>query len=413
VADRIPDPIYAKEFLERKLNVKTDDWDDLKHGEHSHAFTVAHSIEANILDDLHGLLNKAMANGESFGTFKKGALEAMAKEGWYGGAGHTKDEKGYVNWRLRIIYDTNMRTAFAAGRERQQKEHADMRPIWVYKSKLVGKNRREEHIALHDKAFRHDDPFWDAYYPPNEWGCECSVTTKSVSGAERDRNEILKSDPDGNPPAMADRNGNAVDWGKFAGKTWNYNPGTEALSPNFGKYKNLAKIKMDDGLTALRHVINRYVKDMSETRMSQGQFNQLINRMEKGEYKTKGIPYQVGNLSGDQFEAILKAGIGDSKIMASDTQIYHGTISKNNDQRIPASLYASLYEAFQNPDEIFEEVKPARPNQGRVFHFVRDTKDGKKIKVLLFQRTPWLALRVQTMGWSTYVYTGTGYKKIW
>jgi hypothetical protein len=413
LADRIPEPIYAKEFLERKLNVKTDAWDDLKHGEHSHAFTVAHSIEANILDDIHGLLNKAMANGESFNTFKKGLFEAMEKHGWYGGAGHTKEDKKYLNWRARVIYDTNFKTSLAAGRERQQKEHADMRPIWVYQSKLVGKNRRQEHIALHDKAFRYDDPFWDTYYPPNEWGCECSVTTKSVSGAERDGIELLKSGSDGNPPPMRDREGNPVDWGKFAGKTWNYNPGAEMLAPSFGKYKNLSEIRMDDGLTALRHVINRYVKDMSETRMSQGQFSHLISRMEKGEYKTKGILYQVGNLTGDQFEAMLKAGIGDSKIMASDTRIYHGTISKNNDQRIPASMYTALYETFQNPNEIYEEVKALHPNQGKVFHFVRDTKDGKKIKVLLLQRTPGLALRVQTMGWATYVYTGANYKKIW
>jgi len=411
VDDRIPEPIYAKEFLERKLNVETDAWNDLKYGEHSHAFTVAHSIDANILDDFHGLLNKAMANGESFGAFKKGALEAMAKEGWYGGAGHSKDEKAYINWRLRVIYDTNMKTAFEAGRYRQQKEHADMRPIWVYISKLVGKYRREDHIALHGKAFLHDDPFWNEFYPKNGWNCECTVVTKSVSGAERDGIEILKSDSEGNPPAMVDRNGNAVDWNKFAPEEWKYNPGREALAPNFGKYKNLAGIRMDDNKTALRHVINRYVKDMSGTRMSQGQFSLLIDRMEKGEYKTKEILYQVGNLSGDRFDAMLKAGVGDSKIMASDTQIYHGTISKNNDQRIPTSLYTALYETFQNPEEIFEEEKP-RQSQGRVFHFVRDTKDGKKLKVVLFQRTPKLALRVQTMGWSTYVYTDADYKKI-
>jgi uncharacterized protein with gpF-like domain len=78
-----------------------------------------------------------------------------------------------------------MRIAYAAARYREQLENAKSRPIWVYLSKIHGKNRRQEHIALHNKAFRYDDPFWNTYYPPNGWGCQCRVTTKSEHGAGR------------------------------------------------------------------------------------------------------------------------------------------------------------------------------------------------------------------------------------
>jgi hypothetical protein len=412
MSDRIPEPKEAMRFLSRKIKVPTDRWDDLKWGEHAHAFTVAHSTEADVLNDIHGLLNKAVASGEAFGTFKKGMLAAMEKSGWYGGDGHGKDEKKYINWRIRIMYDTNMRTAFSAAHYRKQLDGAELRPVWVYVSKLVGDNRRQEHIALHGKAFRYDDSFWDTYYPPNGWGCECSVTTKSESGAERDGVDVLESNADGNPPALTDKDGNAIDWRTFGDPTWKFNVGKEALAPNFQKYKNLADIRMDDGRTALRHVIDRYRDDMDETRLSQGQFKMLVDRMGKGEYEYRDILYQVGNLDVARHEAMMKAGLGDSKVMASDRRIQHGTIDKNNAQRVPETLYGDLYQMLQMPEGIYEERSPERPRNGRAFHFVKDTKDGKTLMAIL-RCLGGTALRVVTMGWATYEYPEGMYKKIW
>jgi hypothetical protein len=413
VADNFPPPEEAMRFLSRKQIIPTDKWDDLKHGEHSHGFTVAHSCEADILNDIHGLLKKAQENGEAFGTFRSGMLNLMEAKGWYGGNGHTKDDTKYINWRIRIIYNTNMRTAYSAARYRSQLEAADLRPIWVYKSMLTGKNRRQEHIALHNKAFRYDDPFWNTYYPPNGWECKCSVETQSESGAEKRHLDILKSGPEGNPPALTEADGTAVDWEKFAGKTWNYNGGEEALAPDFSKYQDLKEIRMDDGRTALRHIIDRYREDMDQTKMSAGQFAMLINRMEKGETRPKEILYQVGNLAGDRFNVLLDAGISDSKIMLTDKQLYHAIVDKNNEQKIPGRLYEELYETLQKPEMIYEETNLEHKSQGRAFHFVKDTKDGKKLKVVLLQRIRGLALKIITMGWSTYEYTDAKYKKLW
>lgn len=167
MADRFPEPTEAKRYLSRKAVVETEDWDDLKWGEHAHAFTVAHSRNAAVLDDIFGLLNKAMDGGESYETFRKGMRDLMEKKGWYGRQDKGPDDEGYINWRTKLIYHVNMRTAYEAGRYRQQLRGAELRPIWVYKSKLVGSNRRQDHVALHDKAFRYDDPFWDANRPPN------------------------------------------------------------------------------------------------------------------------------------------------------------------------------------------------------------------------------------------------------
>jgi hypothetical protein len=65
----IPEPTLAIRFLERKNLVPTDKWDDLKWGEYAHAFTVAHSVEADILNTLHGLMKDAIKNGEAYGSW--------------------------------------------------------------------------------------------------------------------------------------------------------------------------------------------------------------------------------------------------------------------------------------------------------------------------------------------------------
>ena len=158
-----PVPRKAIEFLAKKIKVETEKWDDLKWVEHAHAFTVAHSSGAGVLDTIHRLMNKADAEGISFNEFRNGMLDAMKEKGWYGGAGHTADEEKYINWRIGVIYDTNMRTAYAQANYREQLEGAELRPVWVYQSQLTGANRRQEHIELHGKAFRYDDSFWDTY----------------------------------------------------------------------------------------------------------------------------------------------------------------------------------------------------------------------------------------------------------
>jgi SPP1 gp7 family putative phage head morphogenesis protein len=383
MADRFPRPVEAERFLERRINTPTVNWDDLKWGEHAHAFTAAHSCEANILDDIHGLLNKAMSAGGSYQAFRDGMLDAMDKAGWYGGNGHTKDDKDYINWRIKIIYDTNMRTAYAAARYRRQLQDADSRPVWVYLSKLVGANRRPEHLGLHGKAFRYDDPFWDTYYPPNGWGCECSVTTKSESGAKRAGITVEDSETMNLPE---------ID------PTWSYNPGREALAPNFNKFTALPKDIVKEAQAA-------YSRDMQNTRMTEGEFNTLLRRASEPDFKSLNIMYQVGTLEERRFTALQKTGVRDAKVMAGDKQLWHGTGDKVNRQKISERLFNELYNQLQEPETIYEEN--VKNKFYRVFHFVKDTKDGKKLKILLHLtklKDTAIALQVRTMGHANYQY---------
>lgn len=312
MSDTIPYPEIAHKFLEKKINVPTDKWDELKWGEHAHAFTVAHSNEAAVLDTIHGLLNEAMQHGLSFQDFRNGLLDMMSAKGWYGGTGHTEDEKQYINWRIGLIYDVNMRCAYEAERYRNRLIGAKLRPIWVYRHDPAVSSPRAEHVALDGKAFRYDDPFWDTYNPPNGWGCRCYVTTMSEHEAEKAELSIEHSDDFGSPPDIAGVNWNAFD------SMWKYNPAREALAPNFRKYKNLAKIKAEDGRSVLSHITETYRKAMEDTKLTKGEFNVLAKRINKNDYTPQHILYQVGNLEAERFDTMQDIGVADCKIMTTD-----------------------------------------------------------------------------------------------
>lgn len=114
-------------------------------------------------------------------------------------------------WRARIIYDTNLRTAYMAGRWQQlmdsglpylQYHCPQWRPFLTIEHECEGDllendeqedgacdtTRRQccdEHCCWDGLVLRADDPWWVTHYPPNGFGCQCSVTGESEYGVMR------------------------------------------------------------------------------------------------------------------------------------------------------------------------------------------------------------------------------------
>jgi hypothetical protein len=153
---------------------------------------------------------------------------------------------------------------------------------------------------------------------------------------------------------------------------------------------------------------------MDGTRMTEGEFKTLAKRANEEGCKPLDILYQAGNLEAERYGTLRKAGIPDSKIMATDRDLRHGTGAKTDRQKIPESLFDEIYKLLQEPEMIYEENKGDRPY--KTFHFVKDMKDGKKLKIVLYQRKlkdGFTSLKITTMGYGDYEYTGKKYKKIW
>lgn len=170
----------ALAFLRAKLNLPTQRWDDLLGAAHDRAFVVAGAMQADLLADLRDAVDKAIADGTTFESFKKDFERVVAERGWTGWTG--EDTKAGRAWRARTIYDTNLFTSYSAGRYQQMKEVAATRPYWRYRHSPASVVPRAEHLAWDGVILRHDDPWWTTHYPPCGWGCKCYVETL----AERD-----------------------------------------------------------------------------------------------------------------------------------------------------------------------------------------------------------------------------------
>jgi hypothetical protein len=194
-------PEEAIEAFRRKGLQPSFSWQDVYAEEHARAFTVAKVAKLDILEDIHGAVDAAIAEGETFADFKRRLIPTLQEKGWWGRGrmvdprdGEEKDvQLGSVR-RLRTIYDTNLRTAHAAGRWEQVQRTAAQRPFLRYVH-LDNGNPREQHKAWHGRVLPAEDPWWRTAFPPNGWGCHCSVQQLSARDLARYGYNVSPSPP--------------------------------------------------------------------------------------------------------------------------------------------------------------------------------------------------------------------------
>jgi len=209
------------DFFRKKLNLPTERWDDIWKAAHDRAFIVAGAMKADLLADLRTAVERG--KGTTQETFRKAFREIVKKHGWTGWTG-----EGTISgeaWRTRVIYETNLRTSWAAGRRRQltDPDLLQARPFWRYVHSGLALEPRPEHKAWSDAGLTlpADHPFWDTHSPPNGWGCRCRIVAVRDPGPD----DATAPPPGwdtidpktGEPPGIA--------------KGWGYAPGANAATP--------------------------------------------------------------------------------------------------------------------------------------------------------------------------------------
>lgn len=175
-------------FFKRKINVPTARWDDLRLGDHAHGFMVAGLAREDVLNDMREAIVAAM-HGETLEDFRK-RFDDIVRGRWEGFTGDGT-AKGRA-WRTRIIYRTNMRTSYMAGRWETLRKF----PFLRYNHHTL-LNPRENHVAWDNLVIAADDPWLAIHYPPNGWGCNCDMT-----GVSDQRLRAMGRQPDTAPPPI-------------------------------------------------------------------------------------------------------------------------------------------------------------------------------------------------------------------
>ena len=202
----------AVEFWRGKgVNLPTDTWRDIWQSQHDNAFVVAGVTNAELLADIKELMRQAIEEGLPFKTFAQNFHQIASDRGWTTWDDYSNAQKA---WRIQTIYNTNFRTAYAAGRHRRQIQSGV--PYLVYRHSDFVLNPRIAHEELDGLCLPTDHSFWNTHYPPNGWGCQCYV-----QGALKQKNGTLEENE-----ALA---ANAAP----PEKGWNYAPGQSLVDKGF------------------------------------------------------------------------------------------------------------------------------------------------------------------------------------
>ncbi len=184
-------PVEAVRRFRKKGRKITFAWQDADAALHARAFTVAKAMDLDILTDIRKAVDRAISDGITLDTFRSELEPLLVKRGWWGRApildpltGETRIVQLGSPYRLRTIFDANLRASYGAGRwERIQRVKADL-PYLRYVA-VTDERTREEHLGWHGTVLPVDHPFWQTHYPPNGWGCRCIVQQLGEDDLER------------------------------------------------------------------------------------------------------------------------------------------------------------------------------------------------------------------------------------
>lgn len=165
-------------FFQSKLELPTTSWADIYTVEHDHAFVVAGAAKRELLSDLRNAVERSISIGTTLEQFRKDFDEIVSKHGW--------QHQGERGWRTNVIWETNLRQSYNAGREAQMAdpELRKRRPYGIYRHGDSA-HPRPMHLAWNGTTLPLDDPWWVTHTPQNGWGCKCKKFMASARDIER------------------------------------------------------------------------------------------------------------------------------------------------------------------------------------------------------------------------------------
>ena len=376
--DFYAEPAKVVEYLRQKRPEVHFDYDEIMHGAHHRAFTVAKITKLDLLSDVQESLAYAAENGLGFEEWKKSLLPTLAKKGWLGNVDAKDPKTGEIKQiyvgsrRLKNIYNTNMRVAYAVGayEEAMSSDAQFLRYTAVLDSKT-----RASHRALHGVILPKDHPFWDTHYPPNAWNCRCKARAYTKQELKSRGWSVTENIPSVEPHP---------DWAYNVGKTDNLDA---VFADKVEKLKDKAASK--DFYENAKAFLGELERKRNLYVWQSGLDEAVEQIIVKDDPKTPINMVQVGILG----EALANAA---SKILGLD--VNSGGIILTKDRLIHASpKRKSTYEHAFRVEEIGQIVKilndqsnayvDTRDDKNNIVFIFKDEKDDTKLNLIPIEIT--------------------------
>lgn len=176
----------------------TWNWQEALDAIHSQVFVVAKCTKLDVLQAIQSALANAIEKGQTFAQFQDDIKPILQSKGWWGKAvdpstgeivaTQNKATTAAAQYgsarRLWTIYQTNLQSAFMIGRYQTMIAAVETHPYWRYVA-VADSRTRPAHMAMHGRVYRHDDPIWSYWYPPNGFRCRCRIMPVSQHMMQR------------------------------------------------------------------------------------------------------------------------------------------------------------------------------------------------------------------------------------
>lgn len=216
-------------YHRQKVNLPSASYRDLEGRSHDRAFVVAGAMKEALLADLRAEIDKAIAGKQTLEQFRARFDEIVQRHGWTGWAG--ENSAAGRAWRTNTIFQTNMTTAYAAGRYRQMTDPDIVKVFkwWRYRHGFyrTPEQPREEHVAWDGRVIRWDHEWWQKHFPPNDWLCSCGVETLSDRDLKAEGIEPEEPPTDVMRKVRDPKTGDIVEVPKGIGFGWDHTPGRD------------------------------------------------------------------------------------------------------------------------------------------------------------------------------------------
>lgn len=154
------------------------------------AFKLVTVQRARLVQRAKTIIEKAIAEGTDFAEVRRELLAIFDT------AGLPRPAES----RVRAMFRYNTLHSYNVARQ-QTLNDPEITAAFPYRQYLTVGNGtpgvngvRATHAALHGKVFRWDDPFWDHYTPPWEYGCRCTFVALTAGQVRRMGIEVADLD---------------------------------------------------------------------------------------------------------------------------------------------------------------------------------------------------------------------------
>lgn len=366
-------PEEAVNFFRQKGYRIGFDYRDVWQQEHQAAFTVAKATQLDLLKDIRGQVDRAIADGIDFGDFRRTLMPQLKDRGWWGRrdvvdplTGETVTAQLGSTRRLRKIFDTNLGTAYTEGQWERIQANKGLFPFLEY-GHSASEHPRLAHKAYAGTVLLADHPWWQSHMPVKEWGCKCPVYQHSASTLKREGLAVTAAPTEELRTVTNQRTGEEMRVPVGVDPAFHYPPG--------GRRADLGRMMMDKADAGAAATSARVLADGVErwAPLVDQEFGEFVGRFAAGE-RAIGARRVVGVLDAPMVNAL----------QAADALPQHATIAVDlprlvdllGDERGPAFV-SSLPSLMRRAGEVWLD------GQQLVMLCTADDQVGRVVKVVI------------------------------